>query len=320
MSERVKILSIGDIMPVVDEAMDSRFDVLRDRNGELDAIVARHGDAIRGIVTRGRRPTDEALMARLPKLELVANFGVGYDTVDAVAAAKRGVVVTNTPDVLNDEMGDFTVGLLLATIRQLPQADRYLRAGSWPGAAFPLGTSLRGRAIGIAGMGRIGRVIARRLSGFDLPISYHSRNKVADLPYDHYPSLRDLAAAVDVLIVVLPGGPATRHAVNAEVLKALGAEGILINVARGSVVDENALVAALHDGTILAAGLDVFANEPHVPDELRKLDHVVLVPHVGTATHHTRGLMADLLIRNVYSWFEGKGPITPVVETPVPAR
>ncbi|MHB1303082.1 MAG: 2-hydroxyacid dehydrogenase [Acidiphilium sp.] len=320
MSDRVKILSIGDIMPVVDEAMDSRFDVLRDRNGELDEIIAEHGGEIRGIVTRGRRPTDDALMARLPKLELVANFGVGYDTVDAVAAAKRGVVVTNTPDVLNDEMGDFTVGLLLATIRQLPQADRYLRAGSWPGAAFPLGTSLRGRSIGIAGMGRIGRVIARRLSGFDLPISYHARNKVADLPYKHYPSLRDLAAAVDVLIVVLPGGAATRHAVNAEVLKALGPEGVLVNVARGSVVDEDALVAALHDGTILAAGLDVFANEPHVPDELRKMEHVVLVPHVGTATHHTRGLMADLLIRNVISWFEGKGPITPVVETPVPTR
>lgn len=311
MTERIRILSIGAIMPVIDAALDARFDVLRD----TDAGLSLEDAGIRAVVTRGRKPVDAALIARLPKLELIANFGVGYDSVDVAAAAAKGVVVTNTPDVLNDEMGDFTMGLLLATIRRLPQADRHVREGRWPEQTFPLGASLRGRRIGIAGMGRIGRVIARRLSGFDLPIAYHARNPVPDLPWPHYPSLTALAEAVDVLIVVLPGGAATRHAVNAEVLAALGGEGVLINVARGSVVDEDALIEALRAGTIQSAGLDVFAAEPQVPAALRAMDNVVLLPHVGTATHHTRGLMADLLIRNVMSWFDGNGPVTPVAET-----
>lgn len=316
MTKSTKILSLGAIMPIVDESLDANFTVFRDTDMTLDEIIAAHGPEIRAIVTRGRSPADDALMARLPKLELIANFGVGYDSIDAAAAAKRGIVVTNTPDVLNDEMGDFTVGLLLATVRALPQAERHLRAGHWLDRPFPLGNTLRGRSIGIAGMGRIGRVIAKRLSGFDLPICYHSRNRVPDLAYPHYPDLKALAAAVDVLIVVLPGGPATRNIVDAEILKALGPDGILINVARGSVVDETALIQALRDKTILAAGIDVFAAEPHVPAELIAMDHVVLVPHVGTATHHTRGLMAELVIENVMSWFGGNGAVTPVAETP----
>ncbi|MCW8306597.1 2-hydroxyacid dehydrogenase [Acidiphilium sp. PA] len=316
MSKAAKILSLGAIMPIVDEALDARFEVFRDTDTALDEIIGAHGDEIRAIVTRGRSPTNEALMARLPKLELIANFGVGYDSIDAAAAARRGIVVTNTPDVLNDEMGDFTVGLLLATVRALPQAERHLRAGHWLDRPFPLGNTLRGRSIGIAGMGRIGRVIARRLSGFDVPISYHARNRVPDVAYPHYPDLKALAAAVDVLIVVLPGGAATRNIVDAEILKALGPDGILINVARGSVVDEPALIQALRDKTILAAGIDVFAAEPHVPAELIAMDHVVLVPHVGTATHHTRGLMANLVIENIISWFSGHGAVTPVSETP----
>jgi lactate dehydrogenase-like 2-hydroxyacid dehydrogenase len=316
MSKAAKILSLGAIMPIVDEALDARFEVFRDTDTALDEIIGAHGDDIRAIVTRGRSPTNEALMARLPKLELIANFGVGYDSIDAAAAARRGIVVTNTPDVLNDEMGDFTVGLLLATVRALPQAERHLRAGHWLDRPFPLGNTLRGRSIGIAGMGRIGRVIAKRLSGFDVPISYHARNRVPDIAYRHYPDLKALAAAVDVLIVVLPGGAATRNIVDAEILKALGPDGILINVARGSVVDEPALIQALRDKTILAAGIDVFAAEPHVPAELIAMDHVVLVPHVGTATHHTRALMANLVIENITSWFSGHGAVTPVVETP----
>lgn len=316
MTEAAKILSLGAIMPIVDETLDAKFKVFRDTDMALDEIIGTHGNEIRAIVTRGRSPTNEALMARLPNLELIANFGVGYDSIDAAAAARRGIVVTNTPDVLNDEMGDFTVGLLLATVRALPEAERHLRAGRWLERPFPLGNTLRGRSIGIAGMGRIGRVIAKRLSGFDVPISYHSRNRIPDVAYPHYPDLKALAAAVDVLIVVLPGGSATRNIVGAEILKALGPDGILINVARGSVVDEPALIQALRDKTILAAGIDVFAAEPHVPAELIAMDHVVLVPHVGTATHHTRGLMAKLVIENVISWFDGKGVVTPVAETP----
>jgi lactate dehydrogenase-like 2-hydroxyacid dehydrogenase len=319
MTRRTKLLSLGAIMPVVDEALDAHFDVYRDPDHGLDAILAEHGGEIAGIVTRGRIPTTAALLDRLPKLELVANFGVGYDSIDVAAAARRGIVVTNTPDVLNDEMGDFTVGLLLATVRRLPQADRHVREGHWARElSFPLGTSLRGRSIGIAGMGRIGRVIAKRLSGFDLSIGYHSRRSLDDVPYPHYPDLHALARAVDTLIIVLPGGPDTRNIVDAAVLAELGANGILINVARGSVVDEAALIEALRAGTILAAGLDVFAREPHVPEALLGMENVVLVPHIGTATHHTRGLMADLVIRNVISWFEGKGAVTPVAETPQP--
>lgn len=319
MTKRAKILSLGQIMPHVDKALAERFDVYRQDLLGLDEIIAAHGQEITAIVTRGGTGTTAALMDRLPNLELVANFGVGYDSIDVAAAAKRGVVVTNTPDVLNDEMADFTVGLLMATVRRLPQADQHLRSGRWAkGETFPLGTSLRARRIGIVGMGRIGKVIAKRLDGFDIPIAYHSRRPQPDLRYPHYPDLIALAKDVDTLIVILPGGPDTRNIINAEVLAALGANGILINVARGTVVDEEALIAALKSGTILAAGLDVFLHEPKVPDALIAMDNVVLVPHIGTATHHTRGLMGDLVVNNVISWFDGRGALTPVVETPQP--
>jgi lactate dehydrogenase-like 2-hydroxyacid dehydrogenase len=321
MSNRIKILSIGAMDKRVDEALAARYDVYRDDVLGLEQIIAAHGNEITGLVTRGRTRTTEALIERLPKLQIISNFGVGYDSVDVAAAARRGVVVTNTPDVLNDEMADFTVGLMLATIRRFPQADRFVRSGQWEaGEAFPLGASLRGRKIGIAGMGRIGKVIAKRLEGFDIPVSVFMRRPSADLRYQCHASLQSLAEAVDVLIVVLPGGAETKNIVDAKILEALGPNGILINVARGSVVDENALIAALQTGKILAAGLDVFAAEPHVPQALRQMENVVLLPHIGTATHYTRGLMAQLVIDNVISWFDGKGPLTPVAETPVPVR
>lgn len=315
----VKILSLGQMMREVDQALEARFDVYRDDFLGLEAILAEQGREIAAIVTRGRAPTTAALIERLPKLELIANFGVGYDSVDVLAAARRGVVVTNTPDVLNDEMADFTIGLLVSTIRRFPQADRYVRSGAWArGEGFPLSPSLRGRRIGIAGMGRIGRVIAKRLAGFDVPIAYYSRRKVVDLPHPHHTNLVSLAREVDTLIVVLPGGSETRNIVDSRVLEALGPEGILINVARGSVVDEAALIWALAMRTILAAGLDVFAQEPAVPDELLAMDNVVLLPHIGSATHHTRRLMGELVVRNVTSWFDGMGALTPVPETPQP--
>jgi lactate dehydrogenase-like 2-hydroxyacid dehydrogenase len=259
----------------------------------------------------------EALMARLPALEIVANFGVGYDSVDAEAAGRRGVVVTNTPGVLDDEVADLTVGLLLATIRQIPQAERHLREGKWPAGGFPLTATLRDRTLGIVGMGRIGRAIARRLEGFGRPIAYHSRRPVADVPYTHYPELVALARDVDALIVIVPGGLETDRMINAEVLAALGPKGVLINVARGSVVDEPALVKALEDGTIAAAGLDVFANEPHVPEALIGMDNVVLLPHVASATHVTRNAMGQLVVDNLLAWAAGKPVLTPVPETPV---
>jgi lactate dehydrogenase-like 2-hydroxyacid dehydrogenase len=313
--EKLKVLTLGSMDPAVDAELSKRFEVLRDETLGLENILAKHGPEIVAIATRGRAPTTAQLLDRLPKLEIVANFGVGYDSIDVPAAVKRGIMVTNTPDVLNDEMGDFTVGLLLATIRRLPQADRYIRAGRWqPGAEFPLGPSLRARKIGIAGMGRIGKVVAKRLSGFDLPISYCGRREQPGLGHRYYPDIVSLAKAVDILIVILPGGPQTRHAINADVLAALGPNGVLINVARGSVADEAAVIEALRSGTILAAGLDVFEREPHVPEALLAMDNAVVLPHIGTATHHTRCLMRQLVAGNIFSWFDGKGAITLVPE------
>ena len=260
---------------------------------------------------------NEALMDRLPKLEIIASFGVGYDHIDAATAAKRGIVVTHTPDVLTEEVADTALGLLLCTVRHLPQAERYLREGHWPVKGdYQLTPSLRDRTAGIVGMGRIGKAIARRLDAMKVPVVYHTR-RPADVPYKHYPNLVEMARDVDVIIVITPGGAATKNLVNAEVLKALGPEGILINVARGSVVDEDALIKALQDKTILSAGLDVFVNEPKVPQALIGMENVVLLPHVGSASHATRRAMDELVANNIVSWFSGKGAITPVPETPV---
>ncbi|OYY13038.1 MAG: 2-hydroxyacid dehydrogenase [Rhizobiales bacterium 17-65-6] len=312
---RPTLLLTGPIMEaVVERQLKEAFRLVG--AGDFEAAIAAEGGVIRGLLTRGARRVDDALLARLPALEIVANFGVGYDTVDAAAAARRGIMVTNTPDVLNEEVADLTLGLLLATVREIPQADRYLRAGKWEAAPFPLGATLRDRSIGIVGMGRIGRAIGRRIEAFGRPVAYHSRRPAADCPYRHYPDLVALARDVDTLILILPGGPETKGLVGREVLAALGPEGILINVARGSVVDEPALVDALVNRTIRAAGLDVFADEPHVPEALMGLDNVVLLPHVGSATHHTRGAMGQLVVDNVKSWFAGTGPVTPVAETP----
>ena len=312
-----EILLIRPMHNAVMEALARDFRLHRlDTAPDPEALLADVAPRIRGLAVGAQTPVDGALMDRLPKLEIVANFGVGYDTVDARAAASRGIVVTNTPDVLTDEVADLAVGLLLATLRRIPQADRYLRAGHWPKAPFPLTASLRGRRIGILGLGRIGRAIAQRLDGFGVPIAYHGRRPQGDAPYAYHPTLLGLAEASDVLIVVAPGGAGTEKLIGAEVLEALGSEGVLVNVARGSLVDEAALAAALASGTIQAAGLDVFADEPHVPEALSVLDNTVLLPHVGSASHHTRAEMARLVVENLVSWFAGRGPLTPVAETP----
>ncbi len=311
---------MGEMMPEVEDQLDldARFDVHRSAGAGVGRIVAEHGAKIRAIATRGRERTDAKLIEQLPALEIIANFGVGYDSIEVDAAVRRGLVVTNTPDVLNDEVADFTVGLLLATVRRLPQADRFVREGRWLKGQFPLSATLRDRSVGLVGMGRIGALIAKRVAAFDVPVCYHARRPRRDLPYRHYPDLLAMARDVDALVVIVPGGAETRHLIGAAVLEALGPRGILVNVARGSVVDEAALVAALRSRTILAAGLDVFADEPRVPRELLELEDVVLIPHCGSATHHTRARMGRLVLDNLVSWFEGRGPITPVPETPWP--
>jgi lactate dehydrogenase-like 2-hydroxyacid dehydrogenase len=257
-----------------------------------------------------------ALLSRLPNLELVTSFGVGYEHIDAKWAGQHGIIVTHTPGVLDPEVADTAMALTLAAVRRLPQAERHLRAGLWPKGPFPLSPSLRGRTMGILGLGRIGREIAHRAAAFGLEIVYHGRKAQDDAPYLYYPTLEGMAEACDILVVVAPGGPETRHIVNAEILQALGPNGVLINVARGSLVDEAALIEALKSGVILAAGLDVFENEPFVPEALIALDNAVLLPHVGSASAPTRLAMANLTVDNALSWIAGNGPLTPVPETP----
>lgn len=314
----VDVLLTAPMMPLIMDGVAAAFTAHRPWEAkDRDAFLREIGPKVRGIAAGGgHAKIDGKFMDLFPKLEIISNFGVGYDNIDAVEAGKRKIVVTNTPGVLTDEVADLALGLLLSTVRQLPQAERYLRAGKWLEKNFPLTATLRGRKVGILGLGRIGKAIAQRVAAFDLPVAYHSRNKQPDVPYPYYASLNELAKDVDVLIVVTPGGPGTRNLVDAEVLRNLGPNGILINVARGSVVDEPALIRALRDKTILSAGLDVFADEPRVPAELMAMDHIVLLPHVGSASVHTRNAMGQLVVDNLVSWFGGKGPKTPVPETP----
>jgi lactate dehydrogenase-like 2-hydroxyacid dehydrogenase len=293
------------------------FDVIRLwEDDDPEAVLSARGNEVAAIATAGQRPIDAELMDGLPNLQIVANFGVGYQgQVDAVAAAERGVVVTNTPDVLNDEVADTALGLLLMTVRELPQAERYLRAGRWNDRPYPLtrGT-VHGRTMGILGLGRIGQAIAHRAEAFGVSIAYHNRRR-KDVAYRYYPKLVEMARAVDILMVVTPGGDETRHLVDKDVLNALGPNGVLINVARGSVVDESALVEALQSGTILGAGLDVFENEPTVHPGLLELDNVVLLPHVGSASVPTREAMGRLVVDNLVGWFDTGQPVTPVPES-----
>jgi lactate dehydrogenase-like 2-hydroxyacid dehydrogenase len=260
---------------------------------------------------------DGPFMSRFAHLEIISSFGVGYDHIDAAWAGGHGITVTNTPDVLTEEVADTALGLLLCTVREFPQAERYLRSGQWLQGDYPLSkATLRDRTVGLVGMGRIGQAIARRLDAMRVPVVYHSRRPAPHIRCRHYPNLLDMARQVEVLLVITPGGAQTRNLINAEVLAALGREGILINMARGSVADEPALIKALQQGTILSAGLDVYAREPHVPPELIAMDNVVLFPHLGSASVTTRQRMDQLVVDNLLAWAAGKPPLTPVAETP----
>lgn len=312
------VLLVGPLKPLLAKGLEPAFTVHRlieanDREAFLNGIA----DRVRAFaVTYSNQKIDAAFMQRFPRLEIVSTFGVGYDHVDARWAGARGILVTNTPDVLNEEVADTALGLLLCTVREFPQADRYLRAGKWEQQPYPLSAgTLRDRTVGLVGMGRIGQAIARRLEAFRVTVVYHARRPQA-VAYRHYPSLLDMARAVDVLLVIVPGGVETRNLINAEVLEALGPKGILINIARGSVVDEPALIAALREKKIFSAGLDVFANEPKVPRELMEMENVVLFPHLGSASAYTRAAMDQLVVDNLLSWASGKGPLTPVPEAP----
>jgi len=308
-------------MPLIMQGCDARFEVHRCwEAADRDALLKRVGPQIEAICTgtfTGVK-TDEAMMAACPNLKIVANFGVGYDSVDVAAAARRGVIVTNTPEVLTEEVADTALGLLLGTARELSRAEKWLRDGRWAadGDYRLTPASLRDRSVGIAGLGRIGKAIARRVEAFGLPVSYYGRSQQEGVEYRHYSDLVALARDVDTLIVVTPGGPDTHNLIDAAVLNALGPRGILINISRGSVVDEAALIEALKNRTILAAGLDVFHGEPRINPAFLQLDNATLLPHVGSASQYTRNAMGQLVMDNLVAYAEGKPPKTPVPETP----
>lgn len=318
MSGKREVVLVGPLKPVVVKGLDAICTVHKAAEAkDHDAFFKAHSNvhAIACSDTAYRIPG--ALMAHFPKLELVSSFGVGYDHMDVKYATAHNVVLTNTPNVLTEEVADTALGLLLCTVRELPQAERFVRAGNWKERGYPLTkATLRNRTVGMVGMGAIGQAIARRLEAFGVPVVYHTRNPRRDIGYQHYPSLIEMARAVDILMVIVPGGPGTANMIHAGVLDALGPDGILINMARGSVVDEPALIKALQDKRIMAAGLDVFAKEPDVPAELIAMDNVVLFPHLGSASVHTRDKMDQLVVDNIAAWAAGKPPLTPVAETP----
>src|SRR5262249_31283509 len=323
MADKADVLLIGVPKKVIVDGLSAAFKlhVLKAATS-ADALMAEIGPRVRGAaVTGAPDKMDGAMMARCPKLEIVSSFGVGYDNIDVGYAAKHGITVTNTPDVLTEEVADTALGLLLCTVREFPQAERFLRGGKWLQGQYPLAmATLRDRKVGMVGMGRIGKAIARRLEAFLVPVVYHSRKPAPGVSYRHYPKLVDMARDVDTLIVITPGGPETKHLINAPVLEALGPNGIVVNLARGSVVDDAALVKALQEKKIYSAGFDVFTKGPEVPKEYLGLDNIVLSPHRGSSRVYTRGQMDHLVVDNLRAWGAGKPPLTPVPETPLKSR
>ncbi len=317
-ADKPEVLLLGPLKPVVVKGLEAGCIVYRAAEAkDKEAFFTDHS-GVRAIACSATTETlPGSFLARFPKLQIVASFGVGYDHMDAKWAAAHGVVLTNTPEVLTEEVADTALGLLLCTVREFSQAERFLRAGKWLHKGYPLSkATLRDRTVGMVGMGAIGQAIARRLEAFGVPVVYHTRKPRRELPYRHYPNLIDMARDVDVLMIIVPGGAATQNLINAQVLAALGPDGILINMARGSVVDEPALIKALQDERIMAAGLDVYAKEPEVPQALIEMENVVLLPHLGSASVYTRDKMDQLVVDNILAWAAGKPPLTPVPETP----
>jgi len=314
MGDKRELLAIGGMTPRMMEAFARNFVVYEMAAiGDPESFLREKGEGIEAIATYGAEKVPASLIDALPNLKMISCYGVGYDGIDTAKAVERGVVVTHTPNVLNDDVANTAILLMLAVSRQLVRDDRWVRSGNWKAkGAAPLTRSIEGKPVGIVGLGRIGETIAEKLQAFSCKVSYHSRNR-RDVPYAYYSDLRQMAEEVDYLVVITPGGAATRHLVNREVMDALGPEGTLINVARGTVIDEAEMVAALREGRLGYAGLDVFEAEPHVPEELFTMDNVVLLPHVGSATAETRQAMGDLTVENIERFF-AEGTVT----TPVP--
>ena len=306
-----RLLQIGRFPAALEARLGETYDMVRlAEQADPAAFLAAHGAEFVGLATSAGNGVSAAQIDALPALRVISSMGVGLDRIDLGAAARRGIRVGYTPDVLNDCVADLAMALMLDVARGTVAADRFVRRGGWstPGlASFPLGRKVSGARLGIVGLGRIGRTIAKRAGGFEMDVRYHSRNPVEGVPWRHEPALHDLARWADYLIVITAGGAGTRHLIDASVLEALGPEGFIVNVARGTVIDEAALVRALLDKRIAGAALDVFEHEPNVPTELFALDNVVLLPHIASATRETRQAMADLVVENLRCFFaEGR--------------
>ncbi|MFE6647447.1 2-hydroxyacid dehydrogenase [Nocardioides sp. NPDC057772] len=311
-----RILQVGPLKPSLAATLIERYDALvLPEDDTRAAFLAEHGPSIGAVVTTGRTGVTAELMAQLPSLGAIVNFGVGYDAIDVETAVERGVLVSNTPDVLTDCVADTAIGLAIDTLRGLSAADRFVRRGDWPRAGnYPLTRRVSGKRVGILGLGRIGQAIATRFEAFGCPVSYHSRREVPESPYTYAASPAELAADADILVLATSGGSGTQHLVDRKVLEALGPEGYLINIARGSVVDQDALVELLLEGGIAGAGLDVYTDEPEIPHELMTLDNVVLLPHLASGTVETRAAMEQLTLDNLDRWLADGTVLTPVPE------
>jgi lactate dehydrogenase-like 2-hydroxyacid dehydrogenase len=307
---RAEVVVTSRIPPFLMSGLQEKY-VVHEREHIRDPQVL---GRVKALVGGGEAKIDAGYMALFPALQMISICGVGYDGIDVAAAKKRGIMVTHTPDVLNDDVADLALGLLLAVARKIPAADRFTRNADWLDGPFQLTRKLTGAKLGMVGMGRIGQAIAKRAAAFDMDIAYTSRNPRSDVNYRYVATPTALAAEVDFLVIITPGGAGTKNLINAEVLKALGPQGFLVNVARGSVVDQAALIEALQKKMIAGAGLDVFVDEPNVPAELRKLDNVVLTPHIASGTVETRKAMSALALANLDAFTGGQPVLTPVPE------
>uniref|UniRef100_A0A0D6QTY6 Glyoxylate reductase n=1 Tax=Araucaria cunninghamii TaxID=56994 RepID=A0A0D6QTY6_ARACU len=312
--KNIGVLMTGPVMPYLRENLETKFTVYKLWEAEdQQAFVGKHSDSIRAVAcSPAGRAIDAEIIDALPKLEIVSTFSVGLDKVDLVKCKEGGIAVTNTPDVLTDDVADLALGLMLSALRQISAADRYVRQGMWPKAEYGLTSKLSGKNVGIVGLGRIGLAIAKRAEAFGCKIAYNSRSKKSNVNFKYYSSVVDLAASSDVLVVACPLTKESYHIVDRSVIDALGPKAIIVNIGRGPLIDEKELVKALVEARLGGAGLDVFENEPHVPKELFEMDNVVLLPHVGSGTWETRKEMADLVIGNLEAYFSKKPLLTPV--------
>lgn len=309
-----EIVVIGPMYPACEERLAREFTAHRLWQApDPEAFLCGVADRVRGVALYALHGCPGSVIQALPKLEIIACMGIGVDKIDLECAKSRGVRVTNTPDVVTDATADIALALTLATERRIAEADRFVRRGDWLKGDYPLGRSLRGRKVGIVALGRIGQAIATRCEAFGMAIAYYGPRRKDEVAYPYFADPVALADWAEILIVAAPGGVATRNLVSRAVIDALGPEGTLINIARGTVVDEGALVDALGSGRLGRAGLDVYVNEPHVPEALFAMDNVVLSPHTGSATHDTRRAMGDLTVDNLLAHFAGKPLLTPVI-------